>query len=403
MSELWINNIKCVGCGLCVESCPQDALRLEDKKAIVNSDACALCGLCIENCRFGALSLQRDDYGKVDSSLYRDVWVFCEASEDKLLPVGYELVGKARELADIRKNRVVALVFGTRTAKEADALIKFGADEVLVCEDPLFDEPLEMPFVDLIAELIESCHPETFLFGATPFGRSVAPRVAARVQTGLTADCTILDIELEKGILLQTRPAFGGNLLATIHTENFRPQMATVRPGIIPLPTPNLVRKGIISHVAPPVGDYSNVLLLHTSRNPRETSITDADIIIAAGKGIGSMKNMVLVEELAELLDGAVGCSRAVVDIGWAEYRHQIGQTGLSVSPKLLITCGVSGSIQFMAGIRSAKTIVAINIDPEAPIFGVAHHKVVGDCLEILNEMIRQVRQRFKELIDNTR
>ena len=394
MAKLMIDSDNCVGCGLCVSSCPQAALSVDGGKVVLDADSCVLCGICTESCPFGVLSVEKESYGIIDASGYKDVWVFCEQTGGRVLSVGYELIGKGRELADRRGCRVVALLFGSGVSDKAQNLIAGGADEVLLCDDALLGDNLDEPYAELIATLVEDKAPEILLFGATPFGRSVAPRVAARVETGLTADCTILEIDDEKGILLQTRPAFGGNLMATIYTEHFRPQMATVRPGVMPPLEPDPARKGTITGVPAPGKPFDAIKLLETVLGETAGSIADADIIVAAGRGIDGMKNMALVQELADLLGAAVGCSRAVVDIGWAEYRHQIGQTGLAVSPKLLITCGISGSIQFLAGIGGAKTIMAINTDPEAPIFGVAHYKIVGDCVEILKELIADLKSR---------
>jgi electron transfer flavoprotein alpha subunit len=392
MAELKINLDRCVGCGLCVSSCPAGALSMADKKARVDPDTCVLCGLCLGSCRFGAISIEKDHGGAADRDSYRDIWVFCEQRSGAVLDVGLELIAKARELAERRGCRVAALLLGRQVAHAAHSLIAAGADTVYLCEDAQLGHNLELPYAEVITRLIRSHRPEILLFGATAFGRSLAPRVAARVQTGLTADCTELDIDPDTGLLLQTRPAFGGNLMATIHTQIFRPQMATVRPGVLPAPTPDLTRTGEIVPVAPPEGLFDAVVLLEEVLTPPAASIADAEIIVAAGRGIDGHKNMALVEELAELLGGAVGCSRAVVDIGWAEYRHQIGQTGLAVSPKLLIACGISGSIQFLAGIGGAQKVVAINTDPEAPIFGVADYKIVGDCVEVLSALIARIK-----------
>ena len=410
MAKLMIELDKCTGCGLCIGSCPLSALSMQDKKAVVDADSCSLCGVCKDNCQFNAIFIDRDNcrfdtifinednnednYGQIDASKYKDIWVFCEQRDGDVLNTGYELIGEARRLSGKRGCGVVALLFGEGVADKAALLIAAGADEVLVCDAPVFASNLDEPYAALITDLIEKRRPEILLLGATVFGCSLAPRIAARVKTGLTADCTALSIDDEKGLLLQIRPAFGGNLMAAIMTEHFRPQMATVRPGIMLRLGSDPRRKGVITQIPPPVGTFDAVRLLATIRTEPTASIADAKIIIAAGKGIGRIKNMALVHELADLLGGAVGCSRAVVDIGWAEYRHQIGQTGLAVSPNLLITCGISGSIQFLAGIGGAKKIIAINTDPDAPIFDVAHYRVIGNCIEILNMLISEVKKR---------
>lgn len=392
MPGLKINHNRCTGCGACIDACPATALSFINDKAHVDDELCVLCGICIGSCGFDAISIEKDSYGITDTGSYRGIWVFCEQHDGSVLDVAYQLIGKARELSAARGCEVAALLLGHGVSDMSDSLIAAGADTVYLCDASGLRHNLDLPFTEVITALIREHRPETLLFGATAFGRSLAPRVAARVETGLTADCTVLSTDENTGLLLQTRPAFGGNLMATIQTESFRPQMATVRPGVLPAPTPDPARPGSIIKVLPPKQPFTEIELLEELMSPPAASIADAEIIVAAGKGIDSLKNMALVEELAGLLGGAVGCSRAVVDIGWAEYRHQIGQTGLAVQPKLLIACGISGSIQFLAGIGGAKKIVAINTDTEAPIFGVAHYKIVGDCVEVLSALIARIK-----------
>ena len=392
MAELKINLDRCVGCGLCVSSCPAGALSMADKKARVDPDTCVLCGLCLGSCRFGAISIEKDHGGAADRDSYRDIWVFCEQRSGAVLDVGLELIAKARELAERRGCRVAALLLGRQVAHAAHSLIAAGVDTVYLCEDAQLGHNLELPYAEVITRLIRSHRPRFCCLTPRPFGRSLAPRGGGPSANRPHRRLHRAGHRLDTGLLLQTRPAFGGNLMATIHTQIFRPQMATVRPGVLPAPTPDLTRTGEIVPVAPPEGLFDAVVLLEEVLTPPAASIADAEIIVAAGRGIDGHKNMALVEELAELLGGAVGCSRAVVDIGWAEYRHQIGQTGLAVSPKLLIACGISGSIQFLAGIGGAQKVVAINTDPEAPIFGVADYKIVGDCVEVLSALIARIK-----------
>ena len=241
--------------------------------------------------------------------------------------------------------------------------------------------------------MITQYKPEILLLGATGFGRSLAPRIAARVKTGLTADCTILEIDHETGLLHQTRPAFGGNLMATIVCPGHRPQMATVRPGIMPVQDPDFSREGQIISMEYEDSIEKKIKLMEEILAPEVKTIADAEIIVAVGRGIGSQKNMALAEKLASLIGGSLGVSRPLVDIGWGNHKNQIGQTGSSISPKLLISCGISGAIQHLAGISGAENIIAINTDPEAPIFNTAHYKVVGDCVEILKKMITSIEE----------
>ena len=316
------------------------------------------------------------------------IWVFAESSGRQVLSVACELLGRARQLADQRQACLAAVLLGSGIAQQAAGLIAAGADEVLLCDDPGLAGLPEDACTDVLCDLVRSHRPEMLLFGATAFGRCVAPRVAARIRTGLTADCTRLEIEPETGLLLQTRPAFGGNLLATIVTDRHRPQMATVRPNIFPVPPPDATRVGQIIRVVPPVPGGRMVELSRVMQK-KEPGIAGADVIVSAGRGIGSQKNLALVRELAALLGGLYAVSRPLVDMGWADSRCQIGQTGQAVSPRLLIVCGISGAIQHLAGIGGARTIVAINIDPQAPIFSVADYRVVGDCVAILRQLIR--------------
>ena len=252
---------------------------------------------------------------------------------------------------------------------------------------PALAQMLEAPYTDWICRLAAEYKPEILLFGATPFGRSLAPCVAARLQTGLTADCSVLDIDGETGLLRQTRPAFGGNLMATIVTPHHRPQMATVRPGVMPLPAADAARQGQIvtddAAVAPGL-----VELLQEVRDGGGSALQKAEVIVSVGRGIGQRKNMKLAEELAAKLGGVMGVSRPLVEMGWATQDRQIGQTGTAVAPRLLIACGISGAIQHLAGIAGAKTVVAVNTDPNAPIFGAADYKVVADAAETLRALI---------------
>jgi electron transfer flavoprotein alpha subunit len=314
--------------------------------------------------------------------------VFAEQQSGKAVQVAFELIGKARELADIKKCGLAALLVGDHVAGQAQALIEAGADLVLMCEHPALGENPEMMITDIVCGAAERLRPETLLFGATGLGRSLAPRVAARLRTGLTADCTALSIDEESGFLKQTRPAFGGNLMADILCPDHRPQMATVRPGVMVMPEMQPGRKGRIERLIAPQTDGAPVRVLEQINQARKDGVSGAQVIVSAGRGIESKKNMALVYELASLLGAEVGVSRALVDMGWGEYRQQIGQTGCSVSPRLLIACGISGAVQHMAGIGGAKTIVAINKDPEARIFSAADVAVVGDCAEVLGKLI---------------
>ncbi len=387
MAELIIDNEKCVGCGLCAKSCANDALYIEDKKAIVN-DNCIFCGICIDSCPFNAISIEKESSVDTDLSLYDGIWVFAEQQNGKVLPVVYELLSKGKDLALEKGCKLTALIFGEDIKSNIQGLFSYGADQVIVCEDLALAKNIDENYIGLFDILINKYKPEILLFGATGFGRSIAPRVAGRVKTGLTADCTKLEIDKETGLLHQTRPAFGGNLMATIICPNHRPQMATVRPGVMVAQEIKDCSQGDIITVSMPEIKYNNVEVLEEILSHEIDTIADAEVIVSVGRGIGSQKNIELANRLAELIGGTIGVTRPLVDIGWSSYKSQIGQTGSSVAPKLLIACGISGAIQHLAGISNAETIIAINSDPEAPIFSVADYKVVGDCVEIIKKLI---------------
>ena len=382
---LIIDTSLCVGCGACVGGCPNGALELRDGVAAVEENACVLCGVCVQNCPVGAIDIPREAAHTCDVRQYRHVWVFAER-EDTLLSVALELTGLARRLADDRGAQVVALLPGDDRA-EAAQLIAAGADRVICGPQAALRQRLEEPYTDWVAGLVQQQKPEILLFGATPFGRSLAPRVAARVQTGLTADCNVLDIDPETGLLRQTRPAFGGNLMATIITPQHRPQMATVRPGVMPLPAPDESRRGEVELCGMEI-KKGLVQLLEEVRGAGGSQLQKAEIIVSVGRGIGQRKNLKLAEALAEKLGGVMGVSRPLVEMGWATQDRQIGQTGTAVSPKLLIACGISGAIQHLAGIAGAEKVIAVNTDPNAPIFGAADYKIVADAADTLRALI---------------
>jgi len=396
MAELIIYGEKCVGCSLCVKSCASNALYIENKKAMIN-DNCILCGICADSCPFKAISIEKENSHDIDLSQYDGIWVFAEQQKGKILPVVYELLSKGKELSLAKGCKLTTLLFGKDIQSNIQNLISHGADRVIFCDDVALAENLDENFIELFDILVNRHKPDILLFGATGFGRSLAPRVAARIGTGLTADCTILEIDKETGLLQQTRPAFGGNLMATIICPNHRPQMATVRPGVMPIQAVNASNEGEVISVSMPEIRHNNIEILEEVLEHEIDSIADAEIIVSVGRGIGSQKNIDLASRLAELIGGTVGVTRPLVDIGWSEYKNQIGQTGSAVAPKLLITCGISGAIQHLAGISGAKTIIAINSDPDAPIFTVADYKVVGDCVEVIKTLITYLEKSENE------
>lgn len=399
MSGLVVDESKCVGCRRCERVCANAGIEVVERRARV-LDGCVSCGMCVDVCPVGALSIEKDGVAGVSLDEYENIWVFAQVdAAGAVLPVALELQGRARELADKRGCDLVAVVGEAAEAGDGNArsLMEAGADEVIrTCDDRLAHADAEV-FAAWLADLANTYKPEVILYGATNFGRELAPRVAVLLQTGLTADCTVLEMDAEAGLLQQTRPAFGGNLMATIVCPSHRPQMATVRPGIFAAPEPREVRSAIVTDVDLDPEVYGRVRVVSREASDADASITDADVLVVVGRGIGSKKELVRVRRLAELLgqhlgcSAEIGCTRPVVEAGWLDYAHQVGQTGVSVAPHLLVSLGVSGAIQHLAGISGAGTVVAVNEDADAPIFGVAQYKVVGDCHEVVEALISQL------------
>ncbi len=390
---LKINLDTCTGCGLCVRACPYAAIEVTTKKAVV-LDNCTLCGSCVKVCPVKALEIVVEKKPALDLSLYNGVWVFAEQKNGHIQRVTYELLGAGRKLADARKTYLAAVLLGSNVNSISENLIKYGADKVYLVDSPELEHFRDEPYSKVISKLIIKYKPEIVLCGATNVGRSLIPRVAVQIGTGLTADCTGLDIDSNTGFLLQTRPAFGGNIMATIVTANNRPQMATVRHKVMKEAVPDSNRKGEIVKLDFSKQDYfSRTKMLKFVEELEETvNLTEADIIVSGGRGIKSAENFSLIRDLAKALGGAVGASRASVDSGWIPYSHQVGQTGKTVCPKIYVACGISGAIQHLVGMQSSETIIAINKDPDAPIFKVASYGIVGDLFEVIPELIKQIK-----------
>ena len=398
MSGLIIDTDACIGCGRCVRACANGGIVVQgerpNRKARA-TDACVFCGSCVDACPVGVISIERAEAtGAVDVAAYHDFWVFCQTSaDDAIEPVAFELLAKARELADERGCNLVAVLgqSASAPAENAQALIVGGADMVLVCADDRLRENDAEVYARLLCDLAAARKPEVILYGATPFGRELAPSVAVRLRTGLTADCTVLNMDAETGLLQQTRPAFGGNLMATIVCPAHRPQMATVRPGVFKAAAADASRAGTVEQVKLDPAVVSRVKIVEHAVPSAEPSIAEAERLVVLGRGIGSKKALPLMKRFAQLIGAEIGCTRPLVEAGWLEYRHQVGQTGVSVAPKLLISVGVSGAIQHLAGIGGAETVIAINEDKDAPIFGAAQYSVVGDCIEVVSELVKQL------------
>jgi len=382
----------------CVETCPFGALEIRDGRLYVN-EKCVLCGACVRKCPNQALEIISGvQTAPVDLNAYRGVWVFAEQHDGKLHHVALELIGQARQLADKRKTTLSVVAFGDQLDAVETELSCYPVDQIIIASHPKLKHHRCGPYAEILAHLIKQYKPEIVLCGATANGRSFFPRVAARVYTGLTADCTGLDIDPASGRLLQTRPAFGGNIMATIVCPNHRPQLATVRPKVFPAPVPGEPRQPEMIRVKPPVVLLkSDVELLEfISEGGGGQSITDADILVAGGRGIGSADGFKLLERLAELLGGAVAASRSAVDSGWTPYRCQVGQTGKTVQPKVYIACGISGAIQHLVGMQSAEKIIAINSDPDAAIFSVADIGLISEWKPIIQKLIADIENRKK-------
>ncbi|HBA86388.1 MAG TPA: electron transfer flavoprotein subunit alpha [Verrucomicrobia bacterium] len=404
---LKITEEKCAGCGLCIQACPFGALVVESreklnkphskfKKLVTVSAACTVCGACVSTCKFDALKVEEEQRAKPVANLgdYKGLWVFAEQRGGVIQDVAYELLGKGRELADELGVELSAVLMGHQMKDKASALFEHGADKVYYVDDPGLAEYNTEPYTDVFSDLINKYKPEAVLAGATSIGRAFVARVAVRIKTGLTADCTELGVDTDKRLLLQTRPAFGGNIMATIICPDYRPQMATVRHKVFKKPVPHQGRTGQVIEEKAVIKDCRAKVLevLHEMQN--QVNLTEADIIVSGGRGLGKPENFKVIEELANELNAAVGASRAAVDAGWISSYHQVGQTGKTVRPKIYIACGISGAIQHLVGMNSSDTIVAINKDPDAPIFKIADYGIVGDLFEVVPAMVKAIRNR---------
>jgi electron transfer flavoprotein alpha subunit len=389
-----VDRKKCTVCGVCSDACPMGAIELKETQIEI-SEECTLCGMCVDTCEFGALSLPEVGTGPAaDLASYRGVWVFAEWREGVIHKVSHELLSSGRQLADKRGVSLSAVLLGHQLDEGiAKELIAYGADTVYVVDRPELVHFTDEAYAKVVVELVRQKKPEIILAGATSIGRSFIPRVAASLQTGLTADCTELDIS-EDGFLLQTRPAFGGNVMATIICPNRRPQMATVRPKVMkPVRMPDY--QGRIEAVE--VSDEclkSRIEVLEVIPEGDKTAkLTEADVIVSGGRGLRKPENFQLIEQLAQLINGAVGASRGAVDEGWIAPSHQVGQTGRTVAPTLYMAVGIAGAIQHVVGMQGSKIIVGVNKDPQAPIFDVASYGVVADLFDFVPALIRKIKQ----------
>jgi electron transfer flavoprotein alpha subunit len=385
---------KCVGCTLCVKVCPFGAIEMVKKVAKIDLTKCTVCGACVEACNFDAIEI-RKAVAKQRLEDFKNVWVMVEQFDGEIESITFELLGEGRKIADELGMNLCAVLLGSDIESKSRELISRGADTVYVVDRPELEYFSDEPYANVMIELIKEHKPNVVLCGATTVGRSLVSRVAVSVQAGLTADCTALAIDPETKNLLQTRPAFGGNIMATIETPAHRPQMATVRHKVMKEAEIDDSRSGdvIVKEIAEAILKSRTKRLRYVAEEESTINIAEANILVSGGRGLQKPENFEIIKEFAKVLGAGVGASRAAVDADWIPYSHQVGQTGKTVCPKIYFACGISGQIQHLAGMSSADVIVAINKDPDAPIFNVATYGIVGDALEILPMLTREFRK----------
>lgn len=396
---------ECVGCLVCATVCPLGAIEVVEGRAYVQGN-CTLCGMCVDACIYDAIIIVGAGVSArpmTEHGLSKDechgILVFAEQRHGSIAQVVYEILGEARRQADELGADLSCVLMGEGLDGRGEELISYGADKGFLFDDAQLRDPLEESYSEVMVNLIKEVKPEIVLAAATNFGRALMPKVAARLGTGLTADCTGLEINKENKLLEQTRPTFGGNLMATIICSDRRPQMATVRPHVMKKMSPDPDRRGEIVQKRLEGSLSSRIKLLGiVERLGDQVMLEEAEIVVAGGRGLGGKENFEMVRDLAEVLGGAVGASRAVVDQEWIGYCHQVGQTGKTVCPKLYIACGISGAIQHLAGMQTSDIIVAVNKDPDAPIFKVAHYGIVGDVCQVLPALTAE----FKKIMGKT-
>ena len=416
---------KCIACGArCQAVCPKDAIEMNEKgEPIINVEKCIGCRKCVKICPADALEMyytpeerkilaeiaarEKGTAAKeisIDEAAtlaeikeYRGVWVFVEHSEGEPAVVSWELLGAGAQLAKTLGVELCSVILGDKVEHLCQESFAYGASKVYLIDDPVFHYYRTEPYYKATCYLVDKYKPEIMLIGASGLGRDLAGAVATKLGTGLTADCTGLAID-DKGFLLQTRPAFGGNIMATILTERTRPQMATVRPHVMPLPNRDTSRNGEIVRESISIKEEDiAVKVLQVIEDIREGAecidLAEAEVIVSGGRGLRSKENFNLLQQLSDELGGVVGCSRAAVEAGWMPVERQVGQTGKTVRPKIYIACGISGAIQHLVGMQSSDIIIAVNQDKQAPIFEVATYGIVGDVFQVVPAIINRIKE----------
>ncbi len=397
---IWVEIDLCDGCRRCIRACPYEAMEFKDDRVHIG-DRCTSCSVCIEVCPKDAILTDVAPRSIPDFSDRKGVWVFAEQRSGDLNRVSIELLGKAGQLARDLGQEVAAVLLGHQVAHLVPTLMGFGAEKVYLVEDEVLNDYDTQAYARVLEELATEYKPNILLMGATHLGRDLAPRVSRRVGSGLTADCTQLSIDPDEGILWQTRPAFGGNVMATIANRFSRPQMATVRPGVMdPVPTPG--NKGeVVTHASSfsPVGLGTRILEA-VKEDKAHVNLSDAKTIVAGGRGLGDKAGFDLLRQLARVLGAEMAGTRTAVELGWIPVANQVGQTGQTVRPDLYVACGISGAIQHRAGMMDSRFIVAINKDPYAPIFKVADWGIVGDLFEVIPKLIQELEAVCEVMCD---
>lgn len=405
--EVKIDVEKCKGCSICKNVCMYDAIEIIGKKAFINEN-CVFCSACFESCKYDAIKISGSETALKNFSEYKGICIYLETYDNKIIDVGFELLCTGRMLADQLGVSLSAILVCKDEPVNMHEIFDFGLDRLYFAKNHVFGNNFDDVFAKALFQVLNKYKPEIFLAGATMFGRTLIPKVAAMIKTGLTADCISLAVDNNKKILLQTRPTFGGNIMATIITKNSRPQMATVRPNVMEKKVDKIKTYNKNGKERSFSANHENNIIyirfdesrFKTEYNlisiEKETgekiNLNDYDVIVSGGRGMGNAENFLMLKELAGLLGGVVGASRAAVDSNWISYPHQVGQTGKTVNPKIYIAVGISGAIQHLAGMQTSDTVIAINRDPNAPIFKIANYGIVGDMSDIIPKLINRIK-----------